>query len=219
MTDLQRIDKWKKWLKKIKADAQNLVMYRSMFKEVNEIINENTLLHDYNHYFRYMNDSHIALIIMGLRRQIKNDPQSISITRLLYEIADNAQLITRHYYVSLYSNSSIQFLADEHFDQFCDDQGDPYISKSLVEADIDIFKEATLLVEKYADRIIAHTDKRKFKTFPTFEDVDNCLKILDKIYCKYHLMFYATSMDSLLPTFQYNWKKIFEIPWINNEGK
>jgi hypothetical protein len=58
-----------------------------MFKEVIEIINTNAALHEDNHYYRYMNDSHIALIVMGLRRQIKNDKQSISIVRLLNEIS------------------------------------------------------------------------------------------------------------------------------------
>lgn len=219
MDGIKTIEKWKNWLKRIKVEAQNLVMYRSMFKDVIEIINANTELHEDNHFYRYMNDSHIALIVMGLRRQIKNDKQSISLVRLLTEISEAPHLMSRENYTELYSDSSIAFLADEHFDLFCENPNDQHVSKKMVLSDIQDFKESTELVESYADRFIAHSDKRGSKKLPTFEDIDNCLKILDKIYCKYNVLFYAQSMDSLNPTFQYHWKKIFEIAWITYEEK
>lgn len=217
MTDLQRLEKWEKWLKRIKLEVQNLVLYRSAYKEVIEIINSNESLHEDNFYYRYMNDSHIAYIVMGIRRQIKNDNQSISIVRLLTEISKTPHLITRNNYVDHYSDSVISDFADDHFDQFCKNPGDIHLSEDMVIEDIDKLKVSSILVEKYADRFIAHSDNRGIESLPTFNDIDSCLEILDKIYCKYHLIFYASSMDSLFPTVQYHWKKIFELPWIINE--
>ena len=40
------------------------------------------------------------------------------------------------------------------------------------------------------------------------------LNYLDKTYVKYHLLFYAESIDTLMPTYQYEWKKIFLEPWL-----
>jgi len=217
VTDEQRFEKWLTWFKKIKVEAQNLVMYRTMFKEIIEIIDANPKLHEDNQYYRYMNDSHIAMIVMGLRRQIKIDNQSISFIGLLNDLKNTPHLLSRKYYTDLYSDSSISRLADEHFDQFCDEPDDPYISTIMINADIDEFLGSTRLVEQYSDRFLAHTDKRGSKELSTFDDIDNCLQILDKLYCKYHVIFYAKSLNTLMPTFQYHWKKIFEIAWVNNE--
>ncbi len=61
---------------------------------------------------------------------------------------------------------------------------------------------------------MAHWDKRKPTVVPTFEELDDCIKLLDQVYVKYHFLFHAESMDTLIPTYQYEWKSIFCEPWL-----
>ena len=67
---------------------------------------------------------------------------------------------------------------------------------------------------EFADKRIAHSGKRDPKVVPTFEALDDCIKLLDQTYVKYHFLFHAESMDTLMPTYQYKWKSIFCEPWL-----
>ena len=69
--------------------------------------------------------------------------------------------------------------------------------------------------EDFTDKVIAHTDKRDPKQPLTFGDVDNCISYMDKLICKYSLIFHATYTESLMPTYQYDWQEIFDEPWRN----
>ena len=85
----------------------------------------------------------------------------------------------------------------------------------MVNSDLRELSRTASKVEDFADRFIAHHDKRRSKELPTFNEVDACLDVLDKLYVKYHLIFHASSMDSLMPTYQYDWQEIFEVPWLS----
>ena len=47
-----------------------------------------------------------------------------------------------------------------------------------------------------------------------FGELDECVKLLDKTYVKYHSLFYAEWVVTVMPTYQYNWKEIFLEPWL-----
>jgi len=150
---------------------------------------------------------------MGIRRQIKVDSRSISFTRLLGEIADDPSRISRSYYRKLYEGSTVEDLADRHFDRFCDEVGGGHISAKMVQSDFALLKAISRSCEGFADKRIAHRDKRDPKVLPRFNEVDTTVDALDKLYVKYHLIFRAQSMDSVMPTYQYDWQQIFDYPW------
>jgi hypothetical protein len=45
-------------------------------------------------------------------------------------------------------------------------------------------------------------------------ELDDAIDLLDQLYVKYHLLFHAAWMETLLPTRQYDWQAVFRIPWI-----
>ena len=87
----------------------------------------------------------------------------------------------------------------------------------MVIADLGELNRVASVVEDFADKRIAHHDKRKPKMLPRFEQVDSCLDALNKLYCKYHSVFHASAMSSLMPVYQYDWKEIFTVPWLKYE--
>ncbi|MFQ5673448.1 MAG: hypothetical protein ACE5G9_10160, partial [Nitrospinales bacterium] len=153
-------------------------------------------------------------IAIGIRRQIKVDKQSISFARLLKELAETPSILSRKYYTGLYKNEGLKSL---DFDQFCTKEEGNHISPKMVEADLEKLKRIASNVEGFADKRVAHHDRKPPKILPTFNEVDDCLKVLDELYVKYHLIFHAESMASLMPTYQYDWKEIFEVPWIDSK--
>lgn len=211
-----RLNKWLKWLKVVHDDIQQLLIKRNIFWEVQDIIKTNDKLHKPSSFYSYLGEPYVAYISIEVRRQVKVDKQSISFARLLTELADTPAVLSRKYYVSLYKGSTSEHFADRDFDRFCGNDK-TCISSDIVLSDLKELNLAASVVEDFADKRIAHYDKRQPKVLPRFEQVDVCLNTLDKLYCKYHMAFHASALISLMPDYQYNWKKIFTVPWLKYE--
>ena len=209
----QKLTKWIRWLKVVRGDIEQLLIKRDIFWAVQEMIDSNSELHKPSSFYSFLGDTYIAYVAIGIRRQVKVDNKSVSFARLLNEIETCPEILSREYYTGLYKDSLVEFLADRDFDIFCGRNRD-HVSPNKVGFDLRQLKQASSKIEEFTDKRIAHHDRRKPKGLPRFKDVDTCLDILDELYVKYHLMFYAQSMETLMPTYQYNWKAIFEVPWL-----
>lgn len=211
-----KLQKWLKWLKVIHDDIQDIVMAKREFAEVQNLIKNNPKLHQPSSFYQYLARTYVSHVTIGIRRQIKIDPQSISFARLLTEMIDSPASLSRKYYVGLYKGSVVEAFADKDFDGFSGANA-PHIKASLVCDDLAELRKASERCEDYADKRIAHWDKREPKELPTFNELDACVELLDRLYVKYHLLFHAQNMQSLLPVRQYDWKAIFREPWIPTE--
>jgi hypothetical protein len=213
-----RLSKWLRWLKVVHDDIQQLLVKRNIFWEVQDIIKNNKEIQKPSSFYGYLGDTYVAYISIGIRRQVKVDKQSISFARLLSELAATPEVLCRKYYGDLYKGSTVEDHADRDFDRFCG-RDKSYISSNMVLSDLRELNLAASVVEDFADKRIAHHDKRQPKVLPLFEQVDQCLDTLDRVYCKYHGAFHASAMSSLMPVYQYDWKEIFTLPWLKHERR
>ena len=208
-----RLKKWLEWLDVIKAEVRELLIAKHTFHEVQKMIEANPKIQTSNSFYRYFANSYVSHVVVGLRRQIKIDSQSISLARLLKEISETPEVLSRKYYVSLYKNSVVENLANGDFDRIAM-PGAAHIDASKVTADLQNLGDVTATCEEFADKRLAHRDKREPKSPPTYNEVDECLDLLDRLVVKYQLAFRAQAGETLLPTWQYDWKEIFRTPWI-----
>ncbi|MCJ7654537.1 MAG: hypothetical protein MUO97_04420, partial [Dehalococcoidia bacterium] len=206
------VKKWIKWLGIIEVEVQQLLIAKDIFWTVQNLIKRNKRIQKPSSFYRYLGDTYVSHVLMGIRRQVKIDRQSISLARLLSEIASDPKRISRNYYKTLYIGSTVEAHADRDFDKFCGD--DPNcISVQMVTLDLEHLREVTKKCENFADRRIAHRDKHKPNVLPKFIEVDECIEVLDKLCVKYHSIFHAAWTKSLMPTYQYDWLQIFNEPW------
>lgn len=212
----RKLKKWLEWLKVIHDEIQDIVMAKRDFSEVQNLIKSNPKLHQPSSFYQYLARTYVSHVTIGLRRQLKSDSQSISFARLLTEMIDNPAALSRGYYVGLYRGPVVEGFANQDFNKFADPTAN-HIKASFVCDDLACLREATKRCEEFADRRVAHRDKREPKELPTFSELDSCVELLDKLYVKYHLLFHAQNMVSLLPVRQYDWKAIFRQPWIPAE--
>ena len=212
----QKLEKWIRWLKIIQDEIQQLVIAKDTFWEVQKIIKNNKAIQKPSSFYQYLGSTYVSHSVVGMRRQLKVDPQSISFARLLAEMAEYPEILSRKYYKSLYAGSTVEPFADRDFDKFSE-PGSLHVSKKMVLDDLKTLRDAGGKLEEYADLRIAHRDKRAIKSPPKFRDSDAFIELLDKLYVKYHRLFHASHMDTLMPTYQYDWKEIFREPWISSE--
>lgn len=234
-----KMQKWRKWMKIIEKEIYALVVDTNMFWEVQDIIRENPRIQKPSAFYRYLGRTYLSHALSGLRRQIKSQKESISFVGLLDEVAKNPEELSRSYYHSLCANpdgpdiSQIEMEGKEgleevgitntsqlkdliQMDDFAPyaDASGKHVCPKMVKDDLTALKSTVKKHEEFADKRIAHWDKGEPDSIPTFGELDNCIELLDKTYVKYHLLFYAESIDMLMPTYQYEWKKIFLEPWL-----
>ena len=208
-----KIQKWIRWLDILQAEIGSLVVAKHVFWSVQDMIKQNPKIQKHSEFYSYLGNTYIAYAIMGVRRQIKCDSQSVSLARLLKEIAEEPKQLSRKYYLGLYITTGHAHLADAHFDRFCDKPGDEFVSSGMVIQDLHQLKSDAELCEDLGDKRVAHYDRRAPKKLPKFKELDQVVEHLHKLWLKYRLVLLADSWTSLLPTFQYDWMEIFDHPW------
>ncbi len=208
-----RFKKWDKWLGIIEKEVTNLFRYQHIFNEVQEIIKKNPIIQKPSSFYEFMGTSYVSLVVMGIRRQVKADSQSISFARLLKEINETPEVLTRKRFVSLYSSGFGIELGDRDFNTFAEEDSD-FVDSSRILQDLEKLKMAGKNLENFADKRLAHSDERDPKIVPLFQDIDESIHFLGELLKKYVLLFRAQGMISVLPVYQYDWKAIFKHAWV-----
>ena len=206
-----KIDKWYRWLDTIKHEVQTVTLSRHMYREVVSILRANPTLPP-SAFWEFLEIWHSQSAVMGIRRQLKNDQDSVSWIRLLTDISNNAHVLTRQWFCSLYEGSTVAHLADATFDIFAG-PGGPIVRADLIHADIARLKTIGAKAEQYADRIVAHRDLRGVAELPTYTEVDAVVSLFEEFLKRYELMLRACDLMSALPEVHHDWQAVFRVPW------
>jgi len=221
-----RFNKWNKWIDMIRSEITRLSIDRNIFWEVQDIIKNNPKIQKPSSFYDFLRNAYAASALMGVRRQVKIDKDSISFAKLLREICDNPEILSRTRYFAHYKGNSVEEIAkrlgitvekyrSQDFNQFAGKAGD-HVDPELIKLDLGELKSKAQQCEKYADQRVAHLDKKAISNIPTFTDLDKCIDFLEMLIKKYYLLFRARVLTRILPESQnkYDWKAIFKEAWI-----
>ena len=208
-----RFNKWNKWLDVIYLEIRSLSVNKNIFWEVQNIIKNNPKIQKPSSFYEFLGNTYVISALMGIRRQIKSDEDSISFAKLLKEICDTPEILSRNRFVALYKGSAVEHLANKHFDKFAGKVGS-HVDPNLIRFKLENLKVKARKCEKYADQRVAHFDKGVIKNIPTFKDLDDCIDFLEELMKMFYRLFRAISLTSMLPVYQYDWKAIFREPWL-----
>ncbi len=208
-----KLKKWLHWLEDVKIDVRELVIAKYTYYEILNMMDNNPHLNKHGSlFYDYLAHTYATYVVIGIRRQVKYSKQGISIIRLLREISATPETLSRKYYVALYKPPSTDW-ADKDFNQFASPDS-KYIDSGLVANDLTSLRKESKRLESFADKHVAHRDQSGLKELPTFNEVDSCINLLEKLYIKYHMLFHAVDIDTLLPEPPHDWKNIFSVPWL-----
>ena len=214
----QKLEKWDRWLEAILKEVQNLVLYQFVYRDLQSMIDNNKDLQKPSLFYDFMFTSYAAWAVMAVRRIAKAQKDSISFIGLLEDMGENYQLLTRERFVSLY-RPEMKDCAERDFDRISGVEGSPYISPDMISVDIAELEAVAQTIEAYADKYVAHHDRRKLHNLPTWNDLGHCIKVVEKLALKYQFLFRAISYETLLPTIIDDWKEVFYIPWLSQENQ
>lgn len=204
------------WLDIIFRDVQSLLLDDHIFWEVQNIVDSNPRFATVPGLFtHWMTSAFAQATANGVRRQAKADKRSASLKRFLLEIQKYPCLVSRAHYVSLFQRKPSELIAaaDSEFDDIAG-KGRPYLPTVRVQKDLAKLTATVEGIEHYVDRRIAHYDMRNLAhPKPTFGELSDALKTLEKLVVDYWSLLKWESMQTILPTIQYDWKDIFRFTW------
>jgi hypothetical protein len=206
--------KWCDWLNTIRDDVQTLYFYRYIFQGVVDIVSGNEQLDTQSPFFGFLERIYGDSVVMGIRRQLKVHDNSISLAILLIEVAAKSELVTRSDFFEVfkdYGSPRIDQIRHETFNRFAL-PGSPHIDPVRIEADLQLLKERCEAAEDYADRRIAHWDRRQPGFSLTFDDVSKAIDTLGELVRRYYLLFFAADLK-LLPFSEHRVFDVFNEPW------
>ena len=209
-----KFKKWEGWLEIIHEDIRELLVRKYIFQEVQDIIKSNPKIHKPSSFYDWLSIVHSVDISIGIRRQLDANKKSVSFTRLLTEIIEEPEVLSRERFVGLYPDEEYRRdYGHKDFDDFAG-KGNAYIYSELVQTDLNDLRESGKDIREFANKRVAHYSENSPSKPVTDTKVVSCLDLLEKLLIKYELLFHAATYDGILPVWQYDWKEIFREPWI-----
>lgn len=207
-----------KWLETACKEITQLKVNDHIFWEVQDIIKQSKNLKGRGgSFFQWMGHSYISDVTVRLRRVTDTRSNSRSFLKFLERLKTEPTLLTRERYVSLYG-IKLQEIAHKDFDTISG-KGSTSYSVAAIEKDIKLLKETVERINEYTNHYITHLASedvlgKDYKP-PTFDEVRSAIDGICKMALRYKLLCLAVGQTDILPTWTYNWKSVFEVPWIS----
>jgi hypothetical protein len=219
VTEQEKIElrkKWNEWIEKIGSDLGDLLTDQDIFNELCKIVDSNRRIRSQSAYFGWLRDNYVNSVVVRIVRLNDHDNRTVSLHNLIKEIAKSPEAITRNYFVSGYPKWMQDIgAAGCDFDEFSE-PGDQHVSTDKLNTHITLLDKKTALITTFRNQWIAHWDKnREIDRLPTFNDVEEAIRVIDNIFCKYYLLLKGAGLTTRKPALQFDWKEPLRYPWID----
>jgi hypothetical protein len=212
----EKLLKWIKWIEVIRKDTESILLNKDIHSRYLEIVKANREIQSPSDFHEWTIRNYGSYVVMAIRRQLDNDSDVISLKRLLTELKESPQSLTKAWFRTLYKDTSnngpipIEAFADGDFESHAGTL--EYFAPAIAGADLAKLKTLGKAITRYANKQVAH--RTKVKASLTFSEINKFLEEIESIVKKYILLLTASGYTSLTPVFQYDWETIFTKVWI-----
>lgn len=215
-------------------DVFTMHHHRAIWRRVNDLVQANEAVADSTSAFwslwrqTYSNTQAIAV-----RRQADTDDQLGSIARVIQEMTETPEAMTREFWLSQWRQDE----DDPYWQQVAAKQWDDYfgggdhLDPAIPAADIEELQAGSARVKEYVDLHVAHMDARTIprRTGPPraerpvapptrasdlrLDEIHDGIDLVGRMFVKYAGLLTAATWTELTPIIQDDWEGIFEVPW------
>jgi AbiU2 len=211
--------KWMEWLKTIAAQTHTLWAYRDYWRGLAEMTQANDEIPP-STFFDALGIWYADEQTVAVRRQLDRDTRSVSLWRLINDIASHPEVMTRDRHVALWRDEQHderdteywQAEANKNYDRFAG-AGNDFIDRERTLDDLRRLEQIAEPIKRYVDRRVAHTDEAELTEVPTFAELNAALDELGELLKKYTLLLEAASLADVSPIHQADWQRAFTVPW------
>ena len=115
MQDEKIRTKWIEWIRVIHKNVQDLLTSQQMYKSYLEIVKNNPEIQSPIDFHDWVRKNYASSVASHIRRELDMGSDVISLMKLLSEIKEDPQCITKKWFESLYKGSTAEDYADHDF--------------------------------------------------------------------------------------------------------
>ncbi|MDB5189997.1 MAG: methylase [Parcubacteria group bacterium] len=205
---------WKEALEGITNNVIDMVESHFLFVRTMEVATANLDLGEGGFFWDHLKKNYASAMVLGIARQVDDRKEVESLHKFLKDLKKNHKIITKDWYASEYEKSPA--LGKEFGEiAFEKDFGSgESLDETIVQTDIDALVLTTSKIEDFRHKRVAHKNKDKTLIFDvSFDDLTHALEELERIVKKYQVLINQSGME-LMPAIQYDWEKVYRVPWI-----
>lgn len=216
MTIEQRLGKWRTWSRSILNEVGTLVVDDHIFRKTKEIIREASIKAP-SDFSQWMARQFAHTTLVGIRRQTDWEEGAITIARLLAEMRDTPEVLSKERFLSRYS--ARPRMGEKEFARYADPFG-KHLNPAIPARDLADLRNSTAKLRAFTNKRIAHSSKRIYRGTPVvFAELSAGVRKLEELAVKYRQLLVGSCSPSLLPTWQEPWEAVFTVPWIRPKSK
>ncbi len=216
------VERWTTIVNRVHDEMVDLLWQREQIRRVGKMIQENgDLLLSDKPFLWDVRRWYMFYAAMAVRRQTDRKPNMASLARLLTEIRDHPQCITRQllvnqfrevYNVNLDSEFELQ-IVDANWSRWA--AADGSLNVTRVQNDLDALLGISQDLMVFASSLIAHTSLTAIDrgTKLTFNDMDAAIDLFERLTIDYQSLLTGAGSITLLPTEQFDWYQQFSFAW------
>jgi hypothetical protein len=156
-----------------------------------------------------------------VRRQVYADKDAHSFGRLLLEISEKPELLTRELCLGgSTARDPLDAMAQRTWmDVYGGAVGD-HLDPAIPQADLERLRSESARVVGWVDRHVAHSDRRPIPAdhVPTLDDVHAGVEVIGEMYSRYYPLLTRVSWAMLVPALQHDWMAALDLPRFGGHG-
>lgn len=213
---------WLDAMKIIWGQAVHLLHQRGVYRMIRDMVMRNPALPKESVVFEWIAAGYVYTAAITVRRLVDLRRGTISLRRLLEDIAARPVGVTRAWFVDNYDPQLSEVLpgqgrsaADRDFDELA---GAPeaHASADVVKADLNSLREAAAAIKRYTDEHLAHHSAQPTTPVPTYADLDAAIDTIAQVADRYaRLLMVGRVMEPIVPEAM---EAVFQVPWDHEAG-
>ena len=162
-------------------------------------------------------------IVIAIRRELDDDHNTVCLGRLLDEMAQRPEVITRRRFLNGISKDDFKFKMlsvtfDSHGVVKAQDTANDYLDPAGITSNRKHLMNVAKPALDYANRLIAHRSEIE-KVAVTLGDVNRSVDEIETVFRKYYAIINGPALVGLEPSMIGDWTEPFRIPWVRPEPK
>lgn len=222
--------RWRRQPEICYRQVQDLAVRRHLFVEFRFLVEANPRLAKADStFFDWLVLNYSDAMAIGIRRQVDPHRDAVSLLRILEEIAARPQLVSRTAFVARYrgqrprntelgrlEQDALREIGHARFDEIVS-KGRSSLSTADLRRDLRRLRVAEGKVRRFANRRVAHRDRRVVRSLPTFAELHTAVDGIAEIVIKYGELLGLDEPRKLVPVWQSDWKRVFRFAWYESD--
>ena len=140
--------------------------------------------------------------VINLRKILDTDKRTYSLMLTLEKLSKNPEIMSKKSYLARWPGELKEMGVNAWANFFGSDE--QHMPRQLFLDDIASLSKIAEKITPIANQVIAHRQRKpRLGTKPVWNDIHNSITELDRIWCKYHLLFNQASLSSVMPVNDY----------------